>query len=113
MDFVLFTHSRSTQDYKLLVPTSLPRIPAVLTIGFLPHQHAVTIGMENSFWGNLEQVKTLLEMGLISIDDKDAVSLLASAHAFHLLARDPHSHNRSLSSHSTGRPHHAGLRKDL
>jgi hypothetical protein len=36
--------------------------------------------------GQLQRVKTLLEMGLVSIDDKDAVSSLASAHAFHPLA---------------------------
>jgi hypothetical protein len=41
--------------------------------------------MWNSYWGRLERVKTLLEMGLVSIDDKDAVSLLAVAHAFYLL----------------------------
>jgi hypothetical protein len=42
--------------------------------------------MCNSHYGNLENVKTLLEMGLVSIDDKDAVSSIAVTHAFHPLA---------------------------
>ncbi len=42
--------------------------------------------MYNSYWGDLERVMTLLEMGLVSIDDKDAVSSLALEHAFHPLA---------------------------
>ncbi len=38
----------------------------------------------------MQNVKTLLEMGLVSIDDKDAVSSLALAHALHPLAMSAH-----------------------
>jgi hypothetical protein len=41
------------------------------------HQRAVTIGMWNSYSGYLLRVKTLLEMGLVSIHDKDGVRSLA------------------------------------
>ncbi len=87
MNFV-FPHSLSlsAQGDKLLVPMPLPSIIAVCTNLFLLHQRAVTIGMWNSYSGLLERVKTLLEMGLISINDKDAVSSLALEHAFHPLA---------------------------
>ncbi len=37
-------------------------------------QHAITIGMWNSYWGNLESVKTSLAMGIAFIEDTDAVS---------------------------------------
>jgi hypothetical protein len=46
--------------------------------------------MWNSYDGSLERVKTLLEMGLVSIRDKDAVSSLAVPHAFHSLAMSAH-----------------------
>jgi hypothetical protein len=36
--------------------------------------------------GYLQDVKTLLEMGLVSINDKDAVSSVVASHAFHPLA---------------------------
>jgi hypothetical protein len=42
--------------------------------------------MYNSYWASLERVKTLLEMGLVSIDDKDAVSSFDVTHAFYSLA---------------------------
>ncbi len=42
---------------------------------FCMRQRAVTIGMWNSYEGELQNVKTLLELGLVSIHDKDAVSL--------------------------------------
>ena len=64
----------------------LSYMSAMLSTFFLLHQRAVTIGMENSYKGQLERVKTLLEMGLVSIHDKDAVSSLVVAHAFHPLA---------------------------
>jgi hypothetical protein len=86
MDFVFFTHARSLHRTISDWYHALAYIPAVLTNRFIPHQRAVTLGMHNSYWGYLERVKTLLEMGLVSIDDKDAVSSLAVVHAFH-----PHS----------------------
>ncbi len=42
--------------------------------------------MWNSYWGFIDSIKKLLEIGLVSIDEKDAVSSLAVAHAFHSLA---------------------------
>jgi hypothetical protein len=48
--------------------------------------------MRNSYLGELELVKTLLEMGLVSIDDKDKVSSLAVAHTFHPPAITAHFH---------------------
>jgi hypothetical protein len=51
----------------------------VLISLFFPNQRAVTIGMYNSYIGALEHVKNLLEMGLVSIDDKDAVSACCDA----------------------------------
>ncbi len=40
-------------------------------------QRKVTIGMHQSYGGRVKNVKTLLELCLVSIDDKDAVSPLA------------------------------------
>jgi hypothetical protein len=47
--------------------------------------------MWNSYDGRLEHVKTLLEMGLVSIDDKDKVSFSVVERVFRLTrARNPH-----------------------
>jgi hypothetical protein len=39
--------------------------------------------MYNSYKGHCQDVKTLLEMSLVSIDDMDAVSSFALAHTLH------------------------------
>jgi hypothetical protein len=75
----------------------------MLTNWYLSHQLAVTIGMYNSCWGELKHVKTLLDKGLVSIDDKDAVSSLAVVQELAFFWR-------SLLSHSPVWPHYAGLR---
>jgi hypothetical protein len=84
MNFGFFADTRSLHRATSYWYHTLPRMPTVLTNLFLPYQRKVTVGMCNSYWGQLKRVKTLLEMGLVSIDDKDAVSSPAvSMHFIH------------------------------